>query len=306
MKILVLVAALGVGAELSSSAPLGLDAHMPVPASNPLTPEKVKRGRQLFFDTRLSRDRTVSCATCHDPKQAFAESRAITRGIGGAAGTRNTPTVINRGYGRLGFWDGRAEALEQQVLLPILNPIELGLTEKELESRTGMTVRDVTFALASYIRTIRSGNSRFDRFTAGDAQALNALERQGLQVFRGKGACAGCHNGPLLTDELFHNTGVAWRNDHLVDDGRFAVSLRDSDNGAFKTPTLRDIAATPPYMHDGSIATLEEVVDFYAQGGRQNPWLSPFMRPRPLTADEKTALVAFLRSLSGAIEEGLQ
>jgi cytochrome c peroxidase len=142
------------------------------------------------------------------------------------------------------------------------------------------------------VRTIRSGDSRFDRYTAGETGALSVLEKTGLELFRGKGHCVTCHVGPNFTDEQFHNTGVAWRG-YLIDNGR--------DHGAFKTPTLREIARTAPYMHDGSIATLEEVVDYYSEGVRTNPYIDREVRPRHFTADEKRALLAFLRSLTGVV-----
>jgi cytochrome c peroxidase len=261
-------------------------------------------GRKLFFDKRLSRNGTLGCASCHDPKRAFSDGQVVARGINGTEGARNAPTLINRGYGSSFFWDGRADSLEHQTLQPILNPIELGLTEAELERRTGMKTRDVTAALASYVRTIRSGDSRFDQYAAGRTDSLNAVERAGLKLFRGNGGCTTCHIGPNFSDEQFHNTGVAWREGSLADEGRFAVSGNSRDHGAFKTPTLREIARTAPYMHDGSLATLEDVVEFYSEGGRQNPYLDPGIRPRKFTPREKRALVAFLQSLNGQILEG--
>lgn len=284
--------------------PLGLDIYMPVPMTNPLTREKVALGRRLFFDKRLARDGTLACASCHDPERAFSDGRAVARGINGAEGTRNAPALINRGYGRSFFWDGRADSLERQVLQPILNPIELGLTEAELDRRTGMKTADVIAALASYVRTIRSGDSRFDRYTAGRVASLNAVEKAGLQLFRGKSGCNACHVGPNFSDEQFHNTGVAWRDGRLADEGRFAVSGNPRHRGAFKTPTLREIARTAPYMHDGSLATLEDVVEFYSEGGRPNPNLDPEIRPRRFSAEEKRALAAFLQTLSGRVREG--
>jgi len=168
----------------------------------------------------------------------------MARGINGANGPRNAPALINRGYGRLFFWDGRAQSLEQQALQPITNPAEMGLTEAELERRTGMKATEVTAALASYVRTIRSGDSPFDRYAAGRTNALTSLEKDGLQIFRSKGNCTSCHAGPTFTDEEFHNTGVAWRDGRLTDQGRFTVTGADRDRGAFKTPTLREVA--PP------------------------------------------------------------
>jgi cytochrome c peroxidase len=264
----------------------------------------VALGRKLFFDTRLSRDGTRSCASCHDPKRSFADGRVVSTGIDNAVGTRNSPALINRGYGMAFFWDGRAPSLEQLALEPIFNPIELGSSEALLQRRTGMRAADVAAALASYLRTIRSGDSPFDRYTAGDTSALGALQRQGLEVFREKGGCTSCHAGPNFSDERFHNTGIAWNGAGFVDEGRADVTAIERDRGAFKTPTLRDVSRTAPYMHDGSLATLAKVVDFYAAGGRPNLNLDPLIRPRPLTADDKRALAAFLESLTGRVREG--
>jgi len=276
--------------------PLGLDLYMPVPDINPLTPQKIALGRKLFFDKRLSLDGTLACASCHDPKLAFSDGRKVARGINGQVGTRSAPAIVNRGYGKTFFWDGRAKTLEQQALEPILNPKELGMSVPEVESRTRLKIADVTAALASYVRTIRSGDSRFDRYAAGNQRALNDVEKAGLDVFRGKARCTTCHPGPNFTDENFHNTGIAWRDGKLTDQG--------AGEGKFKVPTLREVARTAPYMHDGSLATLEDVVDYYDRGGNANPGLDEDLHPLHLSAEEKRALVAFLRSLSGTIREG--
>ena len=275
---------------------LGLDLYMPVPDANPLTLDKVALGRRLFFDKRLSRDGTLACGSCHDPGRAFSDGLAVARGINGVQGSRNTPVLINRGYGSSFFWDGRAKSLEQQALEPILNPIELALTETELERRTKLKSTEVIAALASFVRTIRSGDSRFDRYSAGQLNALNAVEKAGLAVFRGKGNCSTCHPGPNFTDEQFHNTGVAWRDGALADAG--------AGKGRFKTPTLREVSRTAPYMHDGSLATLEDVVEFYSEGGRPNPNIDAEMQPRNFSAEEKRALLAFLKALTGRVREG--
>ena len=307
-------------AAVRKSIPLGLDLYMPVPEENPLTPEKVALGRRIFFDRRLSRDRTIACASCHDPQRAFTDSRPVAVGIGRRLGARNVPTLINRGYGKSQFLDGRAQSLEAQVLEPIVNPKELGLTIDELVGRLGrasdyrerfretfereVNAQDLARALASYVRTILSGHTSFDRYVNGERKALSERARQGLSLFRGKGNCTSCHVGPTLSDEQFHNTGIAWRDGTMRDEGRFAVSGQPVDQGAFKTPTLREIARTAPYMHDGSVTTLEEVVDFYDAGGRPNPTIDPEIHPLHLLVEEKQALVAFLKSLSGSIREG--
>jgi cytochrome c peroxidase len=287
-----------------SNPPLGLDLYRPVPDANPLTKDKIALGRKLFFDKQLSRDGTVACATCHNPKKAFTDGRPVAVGIDGQKGPRNVPTLVNRVYGKSFFLDGRAPALEKQAIEPILNPIEMGLTLPEIQARTGLRPEEVARAIASYVRTILDGDSRYDRYVNGDQKALSAEQKLGLAVFRSKGRCTTCHAGPNLTDEAFHNTGIAWRDGVLHDPGRFTVSGKPEDRGAFKVPTLREVSRTAPYMHDGSLATLEDVVDYYDRGGNANPGLDPDLRPLHLTAEEKGALVEFLRSLSGDVREG--
>ena len=310
------------------SPPLGLDLYMPVPEDNPLTPEKVALGRRIFFDGRLSRDRTIACASCHDPQRAFTDARPVAVGIGRRLGTRNVPTLINRGYGKSQFLDGRAQSLEQQALQPVQNPSEMNMTPPELVRRLdsdrwyaarfssafGRTTHaeDVASAIASYVRSILDGDSPFDRHINGEAGALSEQARRGLHLFRGRANCTACHIGPTFSDERFHNTGIAWREPstgsgqvgRFQDEGRFAVSGQPADQGAFKTPTLREIARTAPYMHDGSVTTLEEVVDFYDAGGRSNPAIDREIHPLHLSVEEKQTLVAFLKSLSGRIREG--
>jgi cytochrome c peroxidase len=273
--------------------------------TSPPPAELVALGKRLFFDKQLSSDGSIACATCHDPARAFSDGRPVARGIRDIEGTRNSPALINVGFARSYFWDGRALTLEHQVLGPISNPKELGLTAAELEHRTRMKARDVAVALASYVRTIRSSGSRYDAFRSGQPNALSGAEQAGLAIFFGKGGCATCHGGPDLTDDRFHNTGVSWRGGRIADDGRFIVSQDPRDRGAFKTPTLREVALTAPYMHDGSIKTLAEVVEFYAQGGRRNPYVDPRVRPLGLSSGEKKALVAFLQTLTGHVTDGL-
>ena len=294
----------GRGGRGGPGGPDGL-AGMNVPAGNPMTPEKIALGRQLFFDTSLSADRTVSCATCHDPKQGFADHQSVAHGIGGGKGTRNAPSLINTGFGREWFWDGRAASLEDQAIGPITNPLEMGLKASDIQARTGHSATEVTNALASYLRTIRSRDARIDWFRAGQSQMLTDDERAGFDIFTGRGQCITCHGGPNFTDDRFHNTGVGWRDGHYADEGRYAVTSDDRDHGAFKTPSLRNVALTAPYMHDGSLATLEAVVDFYSEGGRRNPSQDPRMRPLRLNETEKRQLVALLKALTGSVSEGL-
>jgi cytochrome c peroxidase len=295
------------------------DLNMVVPLDNPITDAKVALGRRLFFDPLLSATRSVSCATCHEPERAFADARPIAVGVFGRLGTRHSPALINRGFGRTHFWDGRASALEAQVLMPIADPNEMDVAIEDAVKRVAadatyraafadvfggpVTAADLARALATFIRTIRSADSPYDRFVASPADALPAEALTGLRLFRGRARCSFCHIEPTFTDEQFHNTGISWRDadSSFQDEGRMAVSRLARDRGAFKTPTLREIARTAPYMHDGSLKTLAEVIDFYAAGGRQNPNLSRLIRPIALTAAEKQSLVAFLESLSGVV-----
>jgi cytochrome c peroxidase len=284
------------------SIPLGLDLYLPTPESNFLTQERVELGRELFFDRRLSRDGTISCATCHNPNRAFSTPVPVATGFG--RGRRNAPALINRGYGRTFFWDGRAASLEEQVLQPIQDPNEMNLPVEEAAARVQLDPPVLARALASYVRTILSGDSPYDRFVNGDRSALTREQQLGLQLFRGKGNCSACHAGANFTDEQFHNTGVTWRNGRLADEGRFEVTTNPQHRGAFKTPTLREITRTGPYMHDGSLATLEEVITFYSDGGRANPFLDSEIRPRSFTHEEQRALLAFLTSLTGEVRQG--
>lgn len=294
---------------------------MPLPEDNPLTPEKVALGRRLFFDPILSRDYTLSCASCHDPRRTFTDGRAIAIGVSGRRGTRNAPALLNRGYGAAQFWDSRAASLEEQALQPIQNPKEFDMTLEEVIARLNhdseypalfqaafgreVNAQDLARALASYVRTILSGDAPVDRYLNGERDALSTQSQQGLRLFRGKANCTACHLGPTFSDEQFHNTGIAWRDGEWLDPGRFAVTGKEEERGAFKTPTLREVARTAPYMHAGSLATLEEVIEFYNRGGNANPYLDPELRSLRLTAEEKQALLAFLQSLTGTIREGI-
>src|SRR5262245_19096642 len=280
--------------------PLGLDAYLPAPDSNPVTREKVEFGRTLFFWNGLSRDRSLSCSKCHVPEKAFSDGKAGAVGVRGQVGPRRTPRLLNRAWGKSFFWDGRAATLEDQVLQPVLNPKEMDLRLEEIASRVrsdgemGSRMRavfgheaereDVAQALATYVRCSFAGDSPYDRYGAGKREALSEQQQAGLQMFRGKANCVACHVGINLTDERFHNTGTGWKNGKWTDPGRVAVSKEESDRGAFKTPGLREVERAAPYMHDGSLQTLEEVVDFYDKGGRENPLLDPEMRPLKMTA----------------------
>jgi len=276
--------------------PLGLDLYLPAPEDNPLTVNKIELGRRLFSDRRLSRDGSIACSSCHDAERAFSDGRAVAVGVFGQRGRRNAPALINRGYGRSFFWDGRVSTLEEQVLKPIQDSNEMDLTLAEAAARVGLPPDEISRALASFVRSILSGDSPYDRFVNGDRRALTPEQQLGLQVFRGKGNCTACHVGPNLSDERLHNTGVAWHDGKLADPG--------AGQGNFKTPTLREVARTAPYMHDGNLAALEDVVEFYDGGGRPNPNLDRDLRPLRLSPAEKQHLVAFLRAFSGQVTEG--
>jgi cytochrome c peroxidase len=305
-----------VDAPYELEIPSGLEGlAQQIPADNPLTVRKVELGKQLYFDPRLSDDNSVACATCHNPRFGFTDGQAVSTGIRGQKGGRSAPTTINRVFSAAQFWDGRAASLEEQAVGPIANPIEMGMTHELVVERirgipgyreqfrqvfgTGeITIDQIGKAIASYERTLLSGDSPFDRFQAGDRSALTEQEQQGLALFMGKARCAQCHTGPNFTDERFHNLGVGMDRPE-PDLGRYDVTKREEDRGAFRTPTLRDVALSAPYFHDGSAATLLDVVEHYDRGGTPNPSLSPLMRPLRLTRAEKEALAAFMHSLTG-------
>ena len=295
--------------------PRGLDLYVPTPEDNRLDRAKIDLGRKLFEDKRLSRDGSTSCSVCHQAEHRFTITERFAKGIGDQPTERNPAALINRAYGQSFFWDGRAATLEAQALEPIQNPKEMDLTLPELERRLKQHAEyprlfrqafgrepnreDVGRALAGFVRSLLSGDSAYDRYLFGDESALSESAKRGLKLFQRKANCSTCHAGPNLTDERFHNTGVAWRDGGLQDVGRFAVTKQEQDRGAFKTPTLRDVALTAPYMHDGSIPTLEKVIERYSNGGIKNPHLDEEIRPLNLNADEQRDLLAFLESLTG-------
>jgi cytochrome c peroxidase len=295
-----------------SNVPLGLDP-LPAPGNNAPIPAKVRLGRQLFFDPLLSADGTVACATCHRPDNGFSSGEARPRGVGGQRAARKAPTLFNRAYGTAFFWDGREVTLESQALRPIEDPTEMGSRLDDVVRRLkahkhysaqfaaafpdGVTSTNVGRALASFERVLLRGGSPVDRFRRrGETAALTEPQRHGLWLYESKGRCWRCHAGANFTDESYHNTGVSWGREP-ADTGRHRVTGRDEDRGKFKTPTLRAAALTAPYMHDGSLVTLEDVVEFYNRGGGANPHLDPALGPLHLTPDEVRALVAFLKAL---------
>jgi cytochrome c peroxidase len=289
--------------------PLGLDPP-PIPADNPMTAAKVELGKQLYFDKRLSIDETVSCASCHDPEKGWSNADTFATGIKGQRGGRSAPTVINSAYHPLQFWDGRANQLEGQALGPIQNPIEMGHTmdaciaclngvpgyKKQFQAvfGTDVTADGIAKAIAAFERTVLSGDAPYDRYKAGDKKAMSEAAIRGMDLFFNKAHCSACHSGPNFSDAAFHNIGVSIDKKE-PDEGRKVISKLEGDRGAFKTPTLREIARTAPYMHDGSQKTLEDVVEHYNKGGIANPQLDEEIFPLNLTAQEKADLVTFMK-----------
>lgn len=289
-------------------------------------PEKARLGRFLFFDRRLSADGSISCATCHRPEHAFSEPTPVSTGIRGQQGTRKAPSFVNAAYAFYPetFWDGRATGLEDQAIGPMANAIEMGNRHDVVVSTIAriegyrpfferafgdpeVTLERIAEAIADYERTRVSGNSRYDRWVDADEDEpgyespLTEQEILGHDLFFGKAGCAQCHVGSAFTDSRFHNLGIGWDagTEQLADLGRFDVTGLDSDRGAFKTPGLRETTKHAPYMHDGSLATLRDVMLHYDAGGHANPWLSPKMKPLGLTGEEIDALVAFMGALEG-------
>jgi cytochrome c peroxidase len=313
-----------IGRPIDIAPALGLPP-VPVPAGNPPTAETIALGGRLYFSPLLSIDGTLSCANCHNPELGFADGQPVSTGVHGKKGNRNAPTVLNAAYNKLHFWDGRAESLEAQVSGPMLNSIEMGHTlegveqscsgdpelQKMFEQAFGPgrpTMDKIMKAIAAFERTLISGNSPFDRFLyGGEKRALTPSAQRGLEVFRNpkKGNCTACHtiedNYALFTDHKFHNLGAGLDSEGNIPDlGRYKQTKRDGDQGAFRTPSLRNVALTAPYMHDGSLKTLKEVVDFYVGGGSSNEFLDSQIKPLThLTREEREALVAFLESLTG-------
>jgi len=302
----------------------------------------VALGRTLYFDKRLSKDGTVACAACHATTKGFADGEKLPDGIGGRKGARNSPTILNAVFNEFQFWDGRGGSLEEQAKGPLVNPVEMGFSSledavavvrgvpqyrEEFQKIFGRepTIDDVVAAIASFERTVVSGDSHFDRFTAGESSAISESARRGWELWNGKARCNTCHPfgdaTPNFSDNKFHNIGVAAKGRDFAslarraagigdpaelafhadytELGRFIVTRQPKDIGAFKTPGLREVALTAPYMHDGSEATLLDVVNFYDRGGETNPYLDGGIVALKLTEQEKADLVAFMESLTG-------
>jgi cytochrome c peroxidase len=340
-------------AEGSAAIPLGLPGDTwdyYVPRHNPQTAVKVALGHRLFFDTRLSADGTVACATCHKPELAFTDGKAVAEGIAGRRGARNSPTLLNVIYNPGHFWDGRSDTLEEQAIQPLINPLEMGdQTHAAIVARLGqmpeyarefsqvfhqpLSIELVGQALAAYERTLLSGAAPIDHYLAGESGAISEAAQRGLALFRGKARCSRCHvfseRNPFFSNFDYVNTGVAAKHPNfasmerriyeavaqpdevkrLIDKlsqeaggaelGRLALTYHILDLGAYRTPSLRNVALTAPYFHDGSAATLADVVRFYNDGGIDNLNREWDLRPLGLTEDEQQDLVEFLKTLTG-------
>jgi len=291
----------------------------PIPADNLQTQGKIELGRMLFFDKRLSLDRSTSCASCHEPDKAYSDGLARAVGIGHVILSRRAPSLLNGAYNSAQFWDGRAGSLEEQALGPMLSASEMGMPDPKvlLERLQGMpeyrrrfhsvfgrviNLRDIQRAIAAFERTLVTPDAAFDRYVTGDKQALTDQQKRGLILFIGKASCSQCHNGPNFTDNKFHSLGLLPGQTDDLDLGHFVVSKNPGDRHAFKTPSLRSSTDQSPFMHNGAIATLSDVIDFYDQGGGPGAKSSLLFKLH-LTAGEKDELLAFLRALAGRVPE---
>ncbi|GAN33410.1 MAG: cytochrome-c peroxidase [Candidatus Brocadia sp. AMX2] len=306
------------GASGRAFPPLGPLPPAAIPAYNPQTRAKIDLGKKLYFDPRLSGNNWISCATCHNPSLGFADG--LPRMLGGPTskeGGRNSPTIINCAYNEFQFWDGRAATLEEQALGPIQNPNEMFETLDNVVRKlsgipdyvtafkevfgTGVTADGIAMAIAAFERTIVFANSPFDRYMQGDVNAMSESAKRGMELFNAKAECIKCHNGPNFTDNKFHNIGVPADGPLKEDLGRYSVTKNDADKGAFKTPTLRNITESAPYMHNGFFPTLFEVVQFYNGGGGRSENKSPDIHALNLTGQEVNDLIEFMKALTGEL-----
>lgn len=300
--------------------PLGLPP-LPVPADNPMTKEKIELGKLLYFDKRLSKDGTISCATCHDPTIAWTEQKSTSTGIRDQVGGRNSPTVLNSAYAPSQFWDGRVATLEEQALGPIENPIEMGHDLKVLvialnalpegskpdyKARfkevfgTDITADGMAKAIAAFERTILTGNSPYDKYKAGDKTAMSEAQIRGMKFFK-EARCTSCHKPPIFSNFRFIKTGYGMKGEK-PDQGRKDATGKDRDAGKFRVPHLRNIAETGPYYHDGKVKTLAEAVAIMANGGVDVRGRSPLMKATvraKLSKADQADIVEFLKALSG-------
>lgn len=304
----------------SDKTPYSYDLHLPkgfpkpsIPSDNYPTDDRVEFGRRLFLDPILSRDSTIACVSCHKLNLSFTDGLQVSKGIEGRSGIRNAPTLLNVAYLPKTLWDGGVPNLEQQILAPIENPVEMDFNLPDIVTRLNQieeykqlslkaygqlpSIYSVTRAIACFERTLYTGVSKYDRYVYYDeTNALNESEKRGMEIFNNeKGECFHCHGGYNFTDHSFQNNGLY---EHYEDSGRARITLKDSDVGLFKVPSLRNVGKTAPYMHDGSLATLEDVIEHYNSGGKYHRNKSSILYQMHLTAQEKADLVAFLKALS--------
>ena len=292
-----------------------------VPVDNPVTPAKIELGRDLFYETSLSSNNSKACASCHSVSESFSDQgNAVSMGVNNQRGLRNAPGLMNVAYDTTFFWDGRASSLEMQAGMPILNPIEMGNDSNTVvatlnkipyyrvlfaeafgdTASTGtasqITFQRIRYALATFERTLISGGSDYDRFANGDSSALSASAQRGLALFNSSSTnCSRCHSGVNFSDNAYHSTGLT---PFYSDDGREDFSGLQSDDGRFRTPSLRNVALTAPYEHDGSFTTLEAVVQHYSNGGEHNSTQDSLIKPLNLSTQQQTDIIAFLNSLT--------
>ncbi|MHB1730041.1 MAG: cytochrome-c peroxidase [Leptospirillum sp.] len=297
----------------AAGALVPLPPNPDIPSGNLETPQKVLLGKTLFFDPNLSANGRISCASCHVPSRGYADPRPVSIGVGGKHGTRNASSALNAAYFSRQFWDGRAGSLEEQAIGPLTNPVEMANTsnrsvvrrlEKKAHYRRAfqevfggpVSIDRIAKAIAAYERTLVTPMSAYDQFMMGNKSALTPQEKRGFALFKGKGRCVLCHNGALLSDQGYHNLGVSGSKDV----GRYAISHDPVDKGRFRTPGLRNVALTAPYMHDGSVKTLMDVVEFYNQGGGKSAYpKDALLIPLHLSKSDERDLVAFLNALTG-------
>ena len=308
---------------------IGVLPKMIFPENNPYSEAKKELGKMLFFDPRLSKSKQISCASCHDPELAWGDGRTISYGHNRQTGKRNSPSLLNIGYHSVFFWDGRAASLENQALGPITDPVEMAATEtisiKNIKKIKGykpyfreafgdekITIERILKAIATYERTITSKKSKFDSFIEGKSDIFTDEEVIGLHLFRTKARCINCHNTPLFSNQKFHNVGLSYYGRTFEDLGKYNITHKKEDVGKFKTPSLREIGRTAPYMHNGLMPNLEGIIEMYNAGmprvkpkeNQKNdslfPVTDPLLKKLNLTKKEQNALKAFLLTLSSS------
>ena len=285
------------------------------PADNLLNEVKISLGEKLFFEKALSKDSSLSCSSCHQPRFAFSSrGNRITPGLGGNFIPRNVPPIFNEAYYEVYFWDGHSNSLEEMFYFDLhskmifgndtnvivnrlnQNPDYIKMFNLAFSDSTGITARKIAYSIADFVRTLISGSSRYDEYIQGNKSALTEDEIKGMKLFySGRTNCSVCHSGLMFTDGQFHSTGIAV---HYFDRGRFYITNKNSDRGKFRTPTLRNIELTPPYMHDGEIKTLEEVIEHYNRGGQPFINKNRLIKSLNLNENEKKQIIDFLKSLT--------